>query len=97
MYRKDQKSFMLYPARELPAFMEKNIVPEKKAAAIPLVKKLLDSGDSSIISRDAYGALRFSGDLSTSADVGAALDVLRSDERLAEDADRDRHRLTDLF
>ncbi|MBD3161587.1 MAG: hypothetical protein GF328_05740, partial [Candidatus Latescibacteria bacterium] len=38
LYRPDQRSFLLYPARELPGFLGKNIVPDDRIEAIPLAR-----------------------------------------------------------
>src|SRR5205085_4673434 len=38
MYRGDQQSFMLYPERKLPSFLEKNVVPVMTVSATPLLR-----------------------------------------------------------
>ncbi len=65
MYRPDQQSFLLYPARELPPFLSRNIVPPSQVASNPLLLKLLSDGDSSVIVRDVDGHARFAADLAT--------------------------------
>jgi hypothetical protein len=76
MYRPDKQSFLLYPARRLPGFLEKNRVPEARVAASPLFTALLAAGDTSVIARDASGNVRFHADFGAAPDVGAALDRL---------------------
>jgi hypothetical protein len=97
MYREDQHSFMLYPKRELPAFMEKNVVPEKNVLAIPLLGRLIDSGDHSVITRDAGGTYRFNGDFANAIDLASALDRLAGDESWASEVSADRQAVFDLF
>jgi hypothetical protein len=97
LYRKDQDSFLLYPDKVLPTFLERNLIPEARALGIPLVGELLLAGDSSIVARDADGALRFHGDFSNSRDVAAALDRLELREPWAGTTARDRQALIDLF
>lgn len=97
MFREDQRSFMLYPERELPAFMEKNIVPEEKAMSIPLIRGLLEAGDGSIVERDADGILRFNGDLSNAADLSAALERLEQSGRRARVSGTDGKAVLGLF
>ena len=65
MYRPDQQSFLLYPARELPPFLSRNIVPPSQVASNPLLLKLLSDDDSSVIVRDVDGHARFAADLPT--------------------------------
>lgn len=97
LYRRDQNSFLLYPDKTLPSFLERNVIPDAKARAVPLVGELLAAGDSSIVERDAGGVLRFHGDFSNSRDVAAALDRLEQCEPWAASAARDRQALIELF
>jgi hypothetical protein len=69
IYRADQDSFMLYPDRELPGFLERNRVPEERAMSIPLLRDMLDAGDTRIVLRDADGDVRFNADFRNAGDV----------------------------
>ncbi len=81
MYRADQRSFMLYPERHLPGFLEKNSVPEEVVRDAPLLVALLSAGDTSIIARDVTGAARFHPDFHAAPDLEVALDTLAKDPR----------------
>jgi hypothetical protein len=76
VYRPDLHTFMLYPDRKLPGFLAKNRVDEQRVNAIPLLRKLLATGDDSIVCRDAEGCLRFSAELSNLNRLDAALTAL---------------------
>ncbi len=76
LYRPDQNSFMLYPDRRLPSFLEKNLIPPETVGANPLLQALVEEGDTSIIEKDALGNYRFSPDCETAARVEEALDRL---------------------
>jgi hypothetical protein len=97
LYRPDQDSFLLYREKTLPTFLERNVIPEARALRVPLVGELLAAGDSSIVERDADGALRFHGDFSNARDLEAALDCLQLREPWTRSAARDRRALVDLF
>ena len=73
IYRADQESFMLYPDRELPGFLERNRVPEEQALAIPLLREMLEDGDRRIVLRDADDDIRFNADFRNAGDVREAL------------------------
>ncbi len=73
MYRPDQNSFLLYPARPLPSFLEKNVIPPDRIAANPLLRALVEAGDHSLVAKDAFGEHRFHPDCGTSAELEAAL------------------------
>jgi len=51
IYRADQRSFMLYPDRPLPGFLEKNQVPPEAVASIPLLARMLEAGPTRTIRR----------------------------------------------
>jgi hypothetical protein len=83
LYRADQQSFMLYPKRELPAFAQRNRVPEHLVSENPLMRALQDSEDRSIIAPDADGVLRFHADFQNAAALDAALHRLAAQPRWA--------------
>jgi hypothetical protein len=59
MYRADQDSYLLYPDRDLPGFLEKSIIPAKVVRSSPLLSALVASGEASIVLEDADGKFRF--------------------------------------
>jgi hypothetical protein len=79
VYRPDQRSFMLYPDRELPGFLEKNRIRADQVEPVPLVSRMLARGDERIIMRDAEGCYRFSAEFRNAADLNARLDELVAD------------------
>lgn len=76
LYRENQRSYLLYPDRQLPRFLEKNQLDSSFVNSSPLLQSLLERGNTSIISRDARGAFHFNGTFRNSMDVRAALDQL---------------------
>ena len=79
VYRADQNSFMLYPDRKLPSFLEKNRIAEDQIDAIPLLREMLAAGDERLILRDADGHYRFNGEFSNVSDLSAQLDLLATE------------------
>ncbi|MGB5285022.1 MAG: hypothetical protein WBN29_10965, partial [Polyangiales bacterium] len=59
MYRADVRTFMLYPDRPLPGFLEKNRIPAQQFESIPLLKQMVERRDDSIVLRDEDGCYRF--------------------------------------
>ncbi len=97
LYRADQRSFLLYPARELPSFLLRNVVPPERVRAVPLLRELVATGERSLLARDALGVHRFHGDIRHARDVAAALDRLAGEERWASAVARDRQAVLDVF
>jgi hypothetical protein len=76
LYREDQNSYILYPNKNLPKFLNKNTIPKKSAESSALLKQLLKDGDVSIIVKDIKGELHFNGNFRNAEDVKQALNHL---------------------
>lgn len=76
IFREDQNSFMLYPDRHLPAFLEKNIVPASAISAIPILKAMISRGDTRVVVKDPDGHHRFHASFINVAALQARLDTL---------------------
>lgn len=79
LYRADQHSYLLYPDRALPGFLERNRVPGPLASSNPLLAALLSAGDTRLVLRDAEGQVRFHPDLANDDELSARLDALAAD------------------
>jgi hypothetical protein len=95
LYRPDQRSFMLYPDRELPGFLEKNQVPSDAVDAVPLLRKLLQNGDERILAQDAAGTVRFNADISNAGALNARLDLMTPE--YGEELEAARRPIRDLY
>ncbi len=97
LYRDDQRSFMLYPEKELPGFLDKNIVPDAKVESIPLLKKLLAAKNTTVLSRDAEDVCRFHGCFRKADDLESALDDLSGSKEWTKAVARDKAAVLSLF
>jgi hypothetical protein len=98
IYREDINTYMLYPDRDLPRFMEKNCLEPSAAQSSPLIQMLVDSGVEQIVRRDTDGAYHFNGDFRNAADLENALRSLgQSMPKLRELIDEETARMLDLF
>ncbi|MDQ0372273.1 hypothetical protein [Cellulomonas humilata] len=75
LYRADQHSYQLYPDRELPTFLARNLITAEQSASAPLLASLVAAGDTSIVLRDVRGDHRFAPGLHNARDLDAALDA----------------------
>jgi len=96
MYRGDQHSYLLYPNRDLPRYLERNRIPARDVRRSRLLRALIEAGDSTLIERDLLGHYHFSGALINGRDVAQAL------SRLAESGyrrpiEREARAILDLF
>jgi hypothetical protein len=81
MYRPDQDTFLLYPDRPLPAFLDKGAIPAADVQASPLLAALVKAGDATVVVRDVTGQCRFASDFRNKKDLRAALDALAKSDR----------------
>lgn len=86
LYRADQNSYMLYPARRRASFLEKNNIPDD-AKDWPVVKRLLATD---IIRQDRNGGLHFNGGFNNADFLDKAL-------KKTDVSAEERHQLLDLY
>jgi hypothetical protein len=97
LYRPDQHSYMLYPHRQLPGFLQKNQVPAAAVAASPLVAALTAANDRRLLIRDDDGVYHFNGSFRNAGDVARTLDELAQEPTFAQLAAAERAFMLDLF
>ena len=90
LFRPDQDSFLLYPDRNLPGFLQKNRVPADRVANLPLLAKMLERHDHRIIERDPSGVFRFNASLQNAGALNAQLDALSQIYGSAVEEDREQ-------
>lgn len=74
IYREDQNSYMLYPNRELPKFLEKNVIPKADVKTSNILLQELHAGYTRIIEQDVHGQYHFNGRFRNGEEVRGALE-----------------------
>ncbi len=97
LYRADQRSYMLYPNRKLPGFLQKNNVPAASVADSSLVQALAAAGDGRLLARDEAGVFHFNGRFRNAKDAARALDELAQEPAYANLVAAERAFILDLF
>lgn len=96
LYRKDQFSYILYPNKTLPGFLQKNTIDQALVASSALLQKLVADGNTEIIERDVKGHYHFNGNFKNASDLAKALDVLSAGP-YQKDAEAERQLVLDIF
>jgi hypothetical protein len=96
IYLEDRNTYMLYPDRKLPTFLEKNSLKKAKAIESKAIQVLLESGDRRIIYEDAKGTIRFNGDFKNAGDLKRQL-LLLKDELLHAVPEQELEEIVTLF
>jgi len=76
LFRKDQYSYILYPDRKLPSFMDKNILTEEEVNRSDLLKAMLEQSDMQIVVKDVRGVCHFHADFRNAGLLKKALEAL---------------------
>jgi len=97
LFRHDQYSYILYPNRELPGFLVKNIIPEKDALECPLIQKLIEQGNLSIVEKDVEGKIHFNGNFKNAGDLQSALRKLAEQPEWSNLVQKDEKQVLDIF
>ena len=97
LYQADQQSYILYPDRHLPGFLEKNCLTQDQVSDVVLFTMLVEAQDKSIITRDVNGVYHFSGHIRNFHDVSRALDALRRQPRYAKLVEAEFEKVEALF
>lgn len=76
LYRKDQHSYILYPNKELPKFLNKNTISKESVNSSDLLLSLLNDDNRLIIEKDVLGDFHFNGNFKNADDLSNALNKL---------------------
>ncbi len=79
LYRADQHSYILYPDRDLPGFLEKNCIAPEQFQGLDLVCALDAAQDKRLLHADVDGAYHFNGSIRNIKDVNKVLAELEAD------------------
>ena len=97
LYRPDQDSYILYPNKELPKFLEKNSIPKQKVEQSELLKNLLQNHNFQVLNQDIKGGYHFNGNFHNATDLKNALEELKSQLHYKELVEKEAATVLQLF
>ncbi len=74
LYRADQNSYVLYPSKELPSYLEKNLIPAELVAQSAWIQQELEAGRTRYVERDVSGGVHFHPSFRNGAALRATLE-----------------------
>lgn len=77
IFRPDQYSYILYPNKNLPGFLERNNIPAASVEKSSLLKQLVADDNRDIISKDVDGQYHFNGNFKNAKDLRQALEAMQ--------------------
>jgi len=76
LFREDQYSYILYPNKDLPGFLDKNNIEKNKIESSKLLSKLASENNKKIIAQDLNGGFHFNGSFNNANSLKGQLDLL---------------------
>ena len=73
LFRPDQYSYILYPNKTLSRFVDKNTISNKQFESSILLQRLVEAGNTQVISQDCNGGLHFNGNFNNVDNLKEAL------------------------
>ncbi len=96
LFRQDQYSYILYPDRELPRFVEKNRIPADELGKSNLLKKLLAENEHTVLRKDEAGNCHFNGTFRNADVLREALENLDS-KKYATLIEQEKKQVLDIY
>ena len=84
LYVEDRNSFLLYPDRKLPMFMDKGLIRETDLQSSKLLQHMISVADARLVSKDRQGKLRFASELNNKDALLLLLKELSAEVRLRD-------------
>ncbi len=97
LYRPDQNSYILYPNKDLPKFLEKNNIPKTSIEKSDLLTKLMSNHNNSVINKDVKGNYHFNGNFHNANDLQAALVELNKNEEYQVLVEKESEDILQIF
>ena len=95
LFRPDQYSYLLYPNKNLPGFLEKNNIPEKDVLGSKFLTSLVEEGNKQIIVKDCHGGYHFNGLFNN---INSLVDEIKKlPEKYTDIVKKERDYVYDLF
>ncbi|MDN3204812.1 hypothetical protein [Algoriphagus sediminis] len=95
LYRKDQNTYILYPNKILPQFLDRNVIPPSSVKKSILFSEMLENGNTQIIEKDKKGDFHFNGNFNNVNSLYASFEKL--DDQYKELASKEKHLLGEIF
>ena len=77
LFRHDQYSYLLYPNKELPKFIDKNTIAKEAISKSELLQNLVAKNNFQIVNKDVLGNYHFNGNFHNANDLKNALENLK--------------------
>jgi len=95
LFREDQYSYILYPNKELPRFVDKNNIPTSAIKKSELLQQLVADCNTQVLEKDAKNQYHFNGNFNNAKSLKKAIDSLP--EKYRNLINKEREVVLDVF
>jgi len=97
LYRPDQHTYLLYPDKELPSFLQKNTLTPEQVGHLKLPAALVQAQDRTVFTQDIHGLFHFASELRNARDLRRALEALAARPEFASLVEAEDEAILNLF
>ncbi len=97
LYRPDQNSYILYPNKDLPKFLEKNTIPAASIEKSNLLTLLLSQQNHAICNKDLKGGYHFNGNFHNANDLKECLEQLKNQKEYHDLVEKESEQILQIF
>lgn len=97
LFREDQYSYLLYPNKELPKFIDKNTIAKEAVAKSELLQSLVSQKNTQIVEKDIHGNYHFNGNFNNANDLKAALDQVKLQNEFTALVEKEENQVLEIF
>jgi hypothetical protein len=97
LYRPDQNSYILYPNKELPKFLEKNNIPIASVEKSQLLTQLMNNQNNTICDMDVKGNYHFNGNFHNANDLKDVLNQLKNQDKYRDLVEKESEYVLQVF
>jgi len=97
LFRHDQYSYLLYPNKELPKFIDKNTIAKEAIAKSELLQSLVAKNNFQIVNKDVLGNFHFNGNFHNANDLKNALEQLKQKLDFKSLVEKEENHVLEIF
>jgi hypothetical protein len=97
LFRHDQYSYLLYPNKELPKFIDKNTIAKEAIAKSELLQNLVAKNNFQIVNKDVLGNYHFNGNFHNANDLKKALESLKHHSDFKSLVEKEENYVLEIF
>jgi hypothetical protein len=97
LFRHDQYSYLLYPNKELPKFIDKNTIAKEAIVKSELLQNLVAQNNTQIVEKDILGNYHFNGNFHNANDLKNALEQLKQKSDFKSLVEKEQNTILEIF